>query len=84
MRVVDNRVDGVLAVARAFGDCAFKLKPILGAAGQAVTCMPDFVELDRTSDDEYIIIACDGIWDCKSNEEATAYMDDKFKTNGIK
>jgi len=85
MSVCDDRVDGVLAVARALGDFAFKQKPILKPEGQAVTCIPDFIELDRTPEDQYIVIACDGIWDCKSNDETVAYLDKEiFDQKGLK
>lgn len=28
-----------------------------------ITCKPDIVEVKRESDDEFIIIGCDGIWE---------------------
>jgi len=67
--VEDDRVDGNLALSRAIGDFCYKdtnqNKPEL----QAVTCKPDIKELKRSANnDEFIIIACDGIWDCKTND----------------
>lgn len=41
---------------------------------QAVTCDPDITEFKRRKTDKYIIVACDGIWDCLTNEEAVATM----------
>jgi serine/threonine protein phosphatase PrpC len=61
--VVSNRVNGNLAVSRGFGD--FDLKPM-------VSCEPEFeIHLRKEFEDEFIIIACDGLWDVFSNEEAT-------------
>jgi len=34
----------------------------------AVTANPDITVRDRNSKDQFIIVACDGIWDCVSNE----------------
>ena len=38
---------------------------------QAVTAMPVVTIQKRTGDDEFIMNACDGIWDCLSNESAS-------------
>jgi serine/threonine protein phosphatase PrpC len=35
--------------------------------------------VDRTADDRFILAACDGIWDCLSNQEAADKMAGKFK-----
>ena len=32
--------------------------------------MPDIKTLKRTSKDQFMIVACDGIWDCMSSEKA--------------
>lgn len=51
---------------------------------QAVTCDPDITTFKRTKDDKYIILACDGIWDCLSNEDSIVKMDqyiNKIKPN---
>jgi len=49
----------MLAVSRAIGDCPLK--------GCGVISTPD-VFYYETDDVEYIIMACDGLWDVLSNE----------------
>jgi protein phosphatase PTC1 len=56
-----NRVHGVLAVSRALGDHAMK---------QCVSCEPHFWEGELTDADSFVIIACDGLWDVCSDQEA--------------
>nr|XP_043636797.1 probable protein phosphatase 2C 24 [Erigeron canadensis] len=55
------RVLGVLAMSRAIGDNY--LKPY-------VCCEPEVTITDRTSEDECLIIASDGLWDVVSNDTA--------------
>jgi len=40
------------------------------------------VERKRTDDDKFIVIACDGIWDVKTNESCVEYLDNKIKEKG--
>ena len=68
-----KRVDGDLAVSRTFGDFAYKNRTDLPAAQQKVSPVPDIVIHQRTNDDEFILLACDGVWDVLSNEDAVAY-----------
>ncbi len=35
---------------------------------------PDIVVEPRHQDDEFIVIACDGVWDCMSNDEVGAFV----------
>ncbi|GMH07392.1 hypothetical protein Nepgr_009232 [Nepenthes gracilis] len=55
------RVLGVLAMSRAIGDDY--LKPY-------VSCEPEVTVTDRTSDDDCLILASDGLWDVVSNGTA--------------
>eukprot|EP01090_Pellita_catalonica_P017942 TRINITY_DN5590_c0_g1_i1.p1 TRINITY_DN5590_c0_g1~~TRINITY_DN5590_c0_g1_i1.p1 ORF type:complete len:368 (+),score=66.55 TRINITY_DN5590_c0_g1_i1:88-1191(+) len=61
--VVGNtgRVNGQLAVSRAIGD--FYLDPF-------VTPEPHITEIDLSNDDEFLILACDGVWDVISDQRA--------------
>ena len=60
-----NRVGGVLAVTRAFGD--FSLR----SAG--VTSVPYIVKYALTKNDEFLVIASDGVWDELSDQDAANY-----------
>jgi len=62
-------VDGNLALSRAFGDFQYKDQPNMQAKDQAVTAFPDITVTQRKKADKFIVLACDGIWDCLSNEE---------------
>ncbi|KAK6350199.1 Protein phosphatase 2C 1 [Orbilia brochopaga] len=60
--ILNNRVNGVLAVTRALGDSYIK---------ELVTGHPYTTETVIQQDiDEFIILACDGLWDVCSDQEA--------------
>lgn len=65
-----DRVNGNLALSRAIGDFEFKSNSELPPHEQIVTAVPDVVEHDlKYDEDEFVILACDGIWDCLSSQE---------------
>ncbi|GKY90353.1 hypothetical protein MPSEU_000009300 [Mayamaea pseudoterrestris] len=70
-----KRVDGDLAVSRAFGDFAYKQDKNLSIEKQRVAVIPDLIVYPRdTLGDEFIVIACDGIWDVASNKQCTEFV----------
>jgi len=72
--IADDRVNGDLASARSFGDFRYKTDPNLPPSQQQITVLPDCTILDRNAQDEFIVLACDGIWDVMSNLECTRYI----------
>ena len=60
--ILNNRVNGVLVLSRAIGD---------GNLSDYISCEPYISESDF-DDNSYLIIACDGVWDVMSDEEAAA------------
>ena len=70
-----KRVNGDLAVSRALGDFVYKNSPTLPPEKQQVSCEPDIIVYERKhAEDQFIVLACDGIWDVMSNEECAAYI----------
>lgn len=64
-----GRVNGNLALSRGIGDFVFKKNDDLPAEEQIVTCYPDVISHDLDYEkDEFVILACDGIWDCLSSQ----------------
>jgi len=59
--VVLNRVNGILAVTRSLGDHAMK---------DYVIGDPHLTEVKLEPTDTHVIIACDGLWDVASDQEA--------------
>jgi len=64
----NKRVDGILALSRALGDA--DLQP-------HVTYEPEVMAVDLVPEDRFLIIACDGIWDVLSNEQAVEIVKSK-------
>jgi protein phosphatase 2C family protein 2/3 len=69
-----NRVNGNLALSRALGDFVFKKNEDKRAEEQIVTAYPDVNVRELTADHEFIVLACDGIWDVLSNEEVLEFV----------
>merc|ERR1712146_255982 len=63
-----GRVCGNLAVSRAIGDYEYKDRPDLKPEEQKVTALSDTTSISRTPKDEFLVLACDGIWDVLTNE----------------
>ncbi|KAJ1677887.1 Protein phosphatase 2C 2, partial [Spiromyces aspiralis] len=66
-----GRVNGNLALSRAIGDFEFKNNPALSPEKQVVTADPDVSVHELSTDDQFFVVACDGIWDCMTNVEVT-------------
>ena len=76
--VENNRVNGNLAMSRAIGDYSYKDKPELSADKQKVIAVPEITTLSREPTDEFVVLACDGIFDVMSSEELVALVKQKF------
>ncbi|KAL0262940.1 Protein phosphatase 2C 2 [Diplodia seriata] len=69
-----GRVNGNLALSRAIGDFEFKKSADLPPEQQIVTAFPDVTVHEITDDDEFLVIACDGIWDCQSSQAVIEFV----------
>lgn len=68
--VMKNRVNGVLAVSRSLGDTYMK---------DLVIGLPFTTRTEISRRDEFMILACDGVWDVISDQQACEFVSDIFK-----
>lgn len=82
-RVENNRVDGSLAVSRAFGDRDYKRSSGMGQTQQKVIALPDVKHADVTfNSGDFVALCCDGVFEGNfSNEEVIAFIQEKLTTS---
>lgn len=68
-----NRVNGNLALSRALGDFVFKRNADKKPEEQIVTAYPDVETREINENWEFIVLACDGIWDVMTNKEVVDF-----------
>ena len=77
--VSDGRILGNLNISRGIGDSEYKMNKKLKPEEQIISNFPDIKIENLSNDIDFVVIACDGIWDCKTNQEICDYFEDKFK-----
>lgn len=77
--VMIQRVNGSLAVSRALGDFEYKSNVERGQCEQLVSPEPEITCLDRDPADQFIILACDGIFDVMSNEDLCSFVQSRLQ-----
>nr|CCA26722.1 protein phosphatase 1E putative [Albugo laibachii Nc14] len=86
------RVNGELAVSRAIGDLEYKGRALSEYAfwafpeghdrvfhGDLVIPVPEFKEIEITSDVAFLILACDGLWDTITSQEAVRHVRERLQ-----
>jgi serine/threonine protein phosphatase PrpC len=63
-----------MACSRSFGDFEYKANGMLGPDEQAIVAIPEVTVHARSSNDLYLVAACDGVWDVMSNEDVANFV----------
>ena len=86
----NGRVDGRLAVTRSIGDLHYKQKKVPEDAdfdwyihNQKVSVMPDVKTINISPGTQFLVLACDGIWDCLTSPEVISFVEEGLKNNDI-
>ncbi|CAH2086182.1 unnamed protein product [Euphydryas editha] len=69
------RVNGQLAVSRAIGDAIYK---------PYVTARPEITEVDLDGDEDFVVVACDGLWDVVSEDAVALSVYKQLMSDPIK
>jgi serine/threonine protein phosphatase PrpC len=73
--VINGRVNGSLNLTRAIGDLSFKSDMSIPVEGQVISAVPDIRKFELIPEtDDFIVIACDGIWEVMTSQEVVDYV----------
>ena len=70
------RINGNLNLSRSLGDMKYKQNLEKSPAEQILTANPDITVHELTPEDEFMIVACDGVWDVFTDQEAVDLIRD--------
>ncbi|XP_003454526.1 protein phosphatase 1G [Oreochromis niloticus] len=76
---MDGRVNGGLNLSRAIGDHFYKRNKSLPPEEQMISAMPDVKVLTLNEDHDFMVIACDGIWNVLSSQEVVDFISERIK-----
>mmetsp|Transcript_9431 Transcript_9431/g.28369 ORF Transcript_9431/g.28369 Transcript_9431/m.28369 type:complete len:793 (-) Transcript_9431:419-2797(-) len=69
-----GRTMGNLSLSRALGDFEFKRNGTLPASKQMITAYPEISETELCEEDEFLILACDGIWEDMTSQQVVDFV----------
>jgi serine/threonine protein phosphatase PrpC len=69
---------GNLNLSRSLGDLEYKQNKKLNPADQMITACPE-VASESLQDVSFIVIACDGVWDCMTNQQICDFINERLK-----
>ena len=73
-QIVHDRVLGLLAISRSFGDHGCK---------RYVTVDPYIKRIELTGEDEFVVLACDGVFDVLEDEDVTRIVKEEIDNVGV-
>lgn len=80
-KIEEGRVNGGLNLSRAIGDFVYKNNPNLTEKEQMITALPDVkVTTIKPGEDQFMVVACDGIWNEMSSQEVVDFIRPKLES----
>lgn len=69
-----------IAVTRAMGDIMYKDPDFTQNKQSGLIAVPEIIKFTRESTDQFLIVACDGLWDVVSQQEACKFVLDRVSS----
>ncbi|GBG90234.1 hypothetical protein CBR_g50412 [Chara braunii] len=79
--VKEGRINASLNLSRAIGDMEYKQNRSLPPSEQIVTAYPEVRMTKLVKGDEFMILACDGVWDVMPSQRAVDFVRARLKVN---
>uniref|UniRef100_A0A182WLM5 protein-serine/threonine phosphatase n=1 Tax=Anopheles minimus TaxID=112268 RepID=A0A182WLM5_9DIPT len=73
---LDGRVNGGLNLSRAIGDHGYKMNKTLPPEEQMISALPDIEKITIGPEDDFMVLACDGIWNFLTSEQVVQFLFD--------
>ena len=73
-----GRVNGNLNLSRALGDLKYKGNTAVARAEQMITAEPDVRTVTLEAADEFLVLACDGVWDVMSSQQCVDFVRERI------
>ena len=80
-KIVGYRINGMLNLTRAIGDLKFKTNNNLKRHEQSVISLPEITKIEDTDGIDFIIMGCDGVWDCVKRQLVCDFVDRQIREN---
>lgn len=75
---LDGRVNGGLNLSRAIGDHGYKMNKKLPAEEQMISALPDIKKITIGPEDEFMVLACDGIWNFMTSDDVVEFVQERI------
>lgn len=75
---LDGRVNGGLNLSRAIGDHGYKMNKKLPAEEQMISALPDIKKITISPEDDFMVLACDGIWNFMTSDDVVEFVQDRI------
>lgn len=76
--MVDGRVQGNLNLSRALGDFAYKRNKTQPPECQMITANPDIQTVALDPNDDFMVLACDGIWNVMTSQQVIDFVRERL------
>lgn len=76
---LDGRVNGGLNLSRAIGDHGYKTNKKLPAEEQMISALPDIKHITIGPEDEFMVLACDGIWNFMTSDDVVEFVQERIR-----
>jgi protein phosphatase 1G len=81
-KVEEGRVMGNINLSRSIGDFEYK-QPKRPAFEHMVTAFPEVRTVDLTPQDDFLVLACDGVWDMVSNKQCIDFIYERLGSKSL-
>lgn len=75
---LDGRVNGGLNLSRAIGDHGYKMNKKVQPEDQMISALPDIKKIFIEPEDEFMVLACDGIWNFMTSDDVVEFVQDRI------